>query len=296
MPVNPAHESEIMSPKNLLILLSSLALNACVQAPVVKAQGEPLKVCAAENEMPYSNSKGEGFENRLAEFVGKELGRKIDYVGWKDPRYFVRDFLDKKQCDLVIGLDTGDPRVATTEPYYRSAYVFVTKTQDADSAENWASDLIKNARKIAFMPGTPAETMLRAIGRYNDMFNYQQELVGFKSPRNQYIKYESEKLVNEVTSGKAEVAVLWGAAAGRYVKESNGALAITVIPDNNVRADGQKVPHHFSTSMGVRKDDTELLQTLNALIKDKQDEIEEILTAEGIPLVSETHSTLANNK
>jgi mxaJ protein len=285
-----------MTSKVVLTLLGSLSLNACVQTPAVQAQGEPLKVCAAENEMPYSNSKGEGFENKLAEFVGKELGRKIEHVGWKDPRYFVRDFLDKKQCDLVIGLDTGDPRVATTEPYYRSAYVFVTKTQDADSAENWDSGLIKKARKIAFMPGTPAETMLRAIGRYNDMFNYQQELVGFKSPRNQYIKYESEKLVGEVASGNAEVAVLWGPAAGRYVKESNEALAITVIPDNNVRADGQKVPHHFSTSMGVRKDDRQLLQSLNALIKDKQDEIAEILTAEGIPLVPEIDSALANNK
>ena len=86
----------------------------CSTPQVQSQNGEPLKVCAAENEMPYSNSQGEGFENKLAEFVGKELGRKIEYVGWKDPRYFIRDMLDKKQCDLVMGLDTGDPRVATT--------------------------------------------------------------------------------------------------------------------------------------------------------------------------------------
>ncbi len=54
-------------------------------------------------------------------------------------------------------------------------------------------------------------------------------------------------------------------------------LAMTVIPDNNVRADGHKVPHHFSTSMGVRKDDRELLTALNGIIKSKQDEIDDIL-------------------
>jgi mxaJ protein len=280
----------------MLVLLSSFGLAACGQMPAVQAnQGLPLKVCAAENEMPYSNSKGEGFENKLAEFVGKELGRKIDYVGWKDPRYFVRDFLDKNQCNLVIGLDAGDPRVATTEPYYRSAYVFVTKAQDADSIQNWDSSLIKKAHKIAFMPGTPAETMLRAIGRYNDMFNYLNELVGFKSPRNQYVKYEADKLVSEVASGKAEVAVLWGPAAARYVKDSKELLAMTVIPDNNVRADGQKVPHHFSTSMGVRKDNRELLQALNGIIKDKQDDIDEILETEGIPLLPNTQPEIAKN-
>lgn len=285
-----------MSSKIMLFLLSCVGLSACGQVPVVEArQGEPLKVCAAENEMPYSNSKGEGFENKLSEFIGKELGRKIEYVSWTDPRYFIRDLLDKKQCDLVMGLDNGDPRVATTEPYYRSGYVFITKEKDSDAAQNWDGELIKKANRIAFMPGTPAETMLRAIGRYNDMFNYLHELVGFKSPRNQYVKYENFKLVSEVASGKAEVAVLWGPAAARYVKESTIPLAMTVIPDNNVRADGQKVPHHFSTSMGVRKDDRDLLAALNGIIKSKQDEIDGILEAENIPLLSETESALAKN-
>jgi mxaJ protein len=284
-----------MTAKSFLTLLGVLSLSGCAQTPVAQAQGsEPLKVCAAENEMPYSNSKGEGFENKLAEFVGKELGRKIEYVGWIDPRHFIRDLLDKKRCDLVMGLDDGDPRVATTKPYYRSGYVFVTKEDKSEMAQNWDGELIKKAQRIAFMPGTPAETMLRAVGRYNDMFNYLHELVGFKSPRNQYVKYETSKLVNEVASGKAEMAVLWGPAAARYVKEASTPLAMTVIPDNNVRADGQKVPHHFSTSMGVRKDDQSLLLALNKLIEDKQDEIEEILEAEGIPLLPEDESTATN--
>jgi mxaJ protein len=117
------------------------------------------------------------------------------------------------------------------------------------------------------------------------MFNYQNELAGFKSKRNEYVKYENNKLVNEVASGKAEIAVLWGPAAARYVKSASTPLTMTVIPDNNKRADGEKVDFHYSTSIGVRKGEVALLEQLNQLIRDKKDDIAEILEAEGIPLL-----------
>ena len=133
--------------------------------------------------------------------------------------------------------------------------------------------------------------MIRAIGRYNDMFNYSQELVGFKSKRNEYVKYETSKLVSEVSSGHAEVAALWGPSAARYVKASTTPLLMTVIPDDNVRADGQKVGSHYSTSMGVRKNDPTLLAQLNKVIEDSRDEITKLLEEEGVPLLPETDTS-----
>ena len=268
--------------------ITVLCLGASLAITQTKAEGsKPLKVCAAENEMPYSNKAGEGFENKLAELIGSALGRKVEYVTWTDPRYYIRDTLDKGLCDVVLGVDKGDPRVLTTQPYYRSGYVFISRKTDDLDLENWDSEVLRKAQRIAFVPGTPPEVMMRAIGRYNDMFNYSQELVGFKSRRNQYIKYESSKLVSEISSGHAEVAALWGPSAARYVKESTIPLVITLIPDDNVRADGQKVGFHYSTSMGVRKNDPILLAHLNKVIEDNQDEITELLEKEGIPLVPE---------
>jgi mxaJ protein len=245
--------------------------------------------------MPYANKTGEGFENKLAEFVAQQLNRKLELVTWTDPRYFIRDFVDKGLCDVVMGVDAGDPRLLTTAPYYRSGYVFISREKDELDLANWDSEALKKAKKIAFVPGTPAEVMLRAIGRYNDMFNYQQELVGFKSRRNQYVKYENDKLVNEVAAGNAELAVLWGPAAARYVKASTTPLTMTVIPDNNQRADGEKVGFHYSTAMGVRKGETALLEQLNKIIKDQQDDISELLEAEGIPLLEEPETALSMN-
>ena len=258
-----------------------------------QAEQSSLKVCTAENEMPYSNKAGEGFENKLAHYVADQLGRKLETITWTDPRYFIRDYVDKGLCDVVMGVDHGDPRLATSLPYYRSGYVFISRAKDNFDLKNWDSEVLNKAQRIAFMPGTPAETMLRAIGRYNDMFNYQQELVDYKSRRNQYVKYETDKLVNEVASGKAEVAVLWGPAAARYVKASSMPLTMTVIPDNNKRADGEKVGFHYSTSIGVRKSEVALLEQLNKLISDKQNDIAELLEAEGIPLLEEPETALS---
>lgn len=269
------------------LLITVLCLGAGLITHTQAEASKPLKVCSAENEMPYSNKAGEGFENKLAELVGSAMDRKVEYVTWSDPRYFIRDTLDKGLCDVILGVDKGDPRVLTTQPYYRSGYVFISREKDDLDLENWDSEVLRKVQRIAFVPATPPEVMMRAIGRYNDMFNYSQELVGFKSRRNQYIKYEPSKLVSEVSSGHAEVAALWGPSAARYVKASATPLVMTMIPDNNVRADGQKVGSHFSTSMGVRKNDPTLLAQLNKIIEDNRDEITELLEEEGIPLVDE---------
>jgi len=253
----------------------------------IAEESKPLKVCAAENEMPYSNKAGEGFENKLALLIGKALNRSVQFVTWTDPRYYVRDMLEKGLCDVSIGMDQGDPRVLTTKPYYRSGYAFVVKEDSKLELENWDSKALREVERIAFEPGTPPEVMMRAIGRYNDMFNYNQELVGFKSRRNQYVKYDKDKMVADVASGHAQVAALWAPAVARYVKESKTPLKMIMIPDNNVRADGEKVGHHYSTSMGVRKLDPTLLTQLNKVIDDNQDEITELLEDEGIPLLPE---------
>jgi mxaJ protein len=262
-----------------MALFGAMALAGGSQA------AEPLKICAAENELPYSNKEGQGFENKLADLLGKELGRPVENVWWTDARYFVRDLLDKGQCDVVLGVDEGDPRMATTKPYYRSGYVFVYPKDKAGQFKDWDSEALKTAGRIAFMPDTPPDAMLKKLGRWNDMFNYMHSLVDYKAKRNQYVRYDPARLVGDVAAGKAEVAVLWGPLAGRYIKEAAKPLAYTVIPDNNTRADGQKVPHQFNASMGVRKNDKALLNALNKAISKQQAAITALLKAEGVPLL-----------
>jgi mxaJ protein len=243
-----------------------------------------VRICAAENERPYSSSDGKGFENKIAEVLVEAMGKKPDFV-WADKAaiYLVRDFLDKDLCDVVIGLDTGDPRVLTSKPYYRAPYVFVMRKDSPLDITSWDSPDLQKAEKIGMSQESPAQVMLEKLGLYNRNFNYMKSLVGFKSKRNQFIRVEPSRYVEDVSSGKADLAVVFSPEVARYAKERDN-VKLVVVPDNATRADGMHVPFHFDQSVGVRKGDEKLLAEINAALEKAQPQIEAILKEEGIPL------------
>jgi mxaJ protein len=186
---------------------------------------------------------------------------------------------------VAMGVDADDPRLLTSAPYYRYGYVFVYPREKGRKVTEFDSEYVMKAKQIAFMPDTPAEILLKKVGRYSDQFNYLQSLVGFKARRNQYVRYDPEKLVREVESGNADLAVVWGPQAARYVKAAGGKLDMRVIPDGQTRADGERVPFHYSTSVGVRKDDQGLMADIDRALKKRARDIQAVLKAEWIPLL-----------
>src|SRR4029079_14190800 len=86
-----------------------------------------LRVCADPNNLPFSNARGEGFENKLAEMIARDLDEKLAYVWGAHRRGFSRQTLKAGLCDVVMGMPTGLDMVTSTEPYYRSTYVFVSR-------------------------------------------------------------------------------------------------------------------------------------------------------------------------
>lgn len=127
--------------------------------------------------------------------------------------------------------------------------------------------------------------MLKIIGKFAENFHYMHSLVDFKPRRNQYIRFDPERLVREVVDGKADIAILWGPLAARYVKQSTVPLKMVLIPDQSVRSDGEKVAHHYDQSFGVRKDDVTLLGQLDQALESAAPEVIAILRAEGMPLL-----------
>jgi mxaJ protein len=270
------------------VMLAALAAPTFAEdkpAPASPPDPSLLRICAASNEQPYSNKDGSGFENKIAEALSKAMGRKPDFVWLDKPAiYLVRDQLDKKACDIVIGLDTGDERVLTSKPYYRAPYVFVEPVDGKLDITSWDSPDLKQAKKIGLSQDSPAQVMLEKLGLFNTNFNYMKSLTGFKSKRNQYVRVEPERFVEDVASGTADLAVVFAPEVARYAKARSGKVKLVVIPDNATRPDGQHVPFHFDQSFGVRKDDAELLKQVNAALEKAQPEIESILKDEGIPL------------
>jgi mxaJ protein len=274
-------------------VLKSLVIGA-LSISAVQAQAADLNICAGESEMPYSNLKKEGFENDIAEIIGKALNRKVNFVFWKDARLVERDYLNKGKCDVMMGVDKSDPvdprmRISTmlkTDAYYKSAYVFITRKDREIDISSWNDALLKNHDfRIGMMHDSPGKVMLLQLDRFDDMFDYFAEKQKYQSTRNRAIRVEPQEIVNDVATKYVHSANLWGPDAGRYVKASKVPLKMQVIKDDAVKSNGEKVPMHYEIAMGVRKDDTALLQDLNRVIKEKQAEIEAVLINEGIPLL-----------
>lgn len=270
-----------------------IAALLCALGGVAHAAGT-LKVCAADNEMPYANERGEGFEDRIAEKLAAAMDMKLERVGFSDPRYVVRDLLDKGKCDVMLGVDAGDPRVATTRAYYRSSYVFVTRADFGQEVTGWDSPALQTAH-IGVIPGTPAEVMLVQLGRYADSFRYMMSLGGNKAPRNRYVRYDSEKLIRDLAAGEIDVAVAWAPSVARYIKSAATPLKVTQVPAQASKSNGEPVHFHFDTAIAVRKDDHALLARIEAALARSREDIEGVLRAEGIQILP-PHPVAEGNK
>ncbi|HEY8354123.1 MAG TPA: methanol oxidation system protein MoxJ [Methylophilaceae bacterium] len=276
--------------KLLRLALSGIFSSVLGMVSLTGMAAQELNVCAGENEMPFSNAKLEGFENRIAELVGKALNRKVNFVFWKDARLVVRDHLDKHKCDVIIAVDSTDPRVLKTQPYYKSSYVFITREDKGIDLTSWNDDLLKSRNfRIGVMPDSPGKVMLLQINRFDDMFDYFTEKQGYKSTRNRYIRVEPLEIVKDVSSGYIHAAMLWAPEAARYVRQSSVPLKMQVVRDDARKSNGEPVPMHYEVSMGVRKGDTALQAELDRVITEKRAEIEAILKEEGIPLLPITN-------
>jgi len=274
---------------------ASLGLPAETQSPSTREQKEvqgssdpnALRICAAKKQAPLSLEDGSGLENKIGVALAKAMDLQPHFV-WSDRPaiYLVRDYLDKKLCDVVVGLDTGDPRVGTSNPYYRSGYVFVTRADRNLDIKSWTDPRIGQLGHIAVPFGSPAELILKDKGLYEEDMAYLYSLVNFRSARNEYTQIDPARMVAEVASGAAGAAVSFGPEVARYVKGSATKLRMTLIEDDAVKANGEKVPQQFSQSVGVRRDDAALLQRVNAALAKAKPQIEFILQEDGVPVVA----------
>jgi mxaJ protein len=236
---------------------------AVAQAPPV------LKVCADPENLPFSNQRRQGFENRLAEVVARGLGRKLEYRWARHTgRGFVRNILNAGECDLLLSVPHGFPPVLTTEPYYTSSYVFVTRAErDIRSFDDESLQKLKIGVQVVEEEYAPPAMALVRRGLLQNMVGYEA------------IGKDAGNIVRAVAKGEVDVAVIWGPLAGYYARRYGDALRITPAP----AFDGPALPLSFSISMGVRKRDPELREQVQEVLRKHRAEVERILREFGVP-------------
>lgn len=234
-----------------------------------------LRVCADPRNLPFSNEKGEGFENKLAELFADKLHKKLDYVFYPQATGFVRNTLGAHRCDVIMGFPQGDELVQGTNPYYRTAYALITRQGSGLDDVAMLEDGRLKDKHIGIVAGTPPATNMAAAGLMAKARPYPLVI-------DTRVDSSAEAMISDLTSGKIDAGVLWGPMAGFYAKKASQPLHVAPLVKETTG------PHLvYRIGMGVRHTDQNWKRRLNQLIQENQSAINRILLDFGVPLLDE---------
>ena len=243
------------------------------------ASPQELWVCADHNNLPYSNDRQEGFENKIAQLLAQDLGRKLQYVWWPSSPMFASKIFKRGACDIIMGVpskayDLAEP----TQPYYSSTFVFVSRRDRKLEIHSFDDPILRNIRiavPVVDDGATPAEQELAQRGIVRNVIGYTP--FGDLSKDSQ-----PAELIAAVARSDVDVAIAWGPLAGYFAQRSSVPLKLTPIC---APTEPRSLPQRFSISVGVRHGEDELRQQIDAELTHRHAEIRALLESYGIPLV-----------
>ena len=236
-------------------------------------QADEFKVCADQDNLPYSNADGEGFENKIAEVLAADLGRELTYQYWPDRFGFLRNTLNGYRCDYVIGTNTTYDAVNTTKPYYRAGHVWVYRKDSGFTIENWDSpDLRKGV--IGINDKSPVAVALNAK---NLMFNAKP----YRIQRD--LNQSPGQKIEDLAEGNIDIAIEWCPIGGYYAKQSKVEMVVVQIPEYATDQSLLTGKTNWNISAGVRKKEDDRRDEIEAEIFRNLDKIKKIMDDFGIP-------------
>jgi quinoprotein dehydrogenase-associated probable ABC transporter substrate-binding protein len=244
------------------------------------ADVKPFRVCADPDNFPSSNQKMEGFENKIAEVIAKDLGERVSYIWWGQRRGFIRNTMNatlkEGRCEVMIGAPAGYDLVRTTKPYYRSTYVFVYRKDKGFQLKTLDDPILKKIKIGVHLLGEdysnpPPVHELSKRGIVSNVKGFDT----FYSERN-----PPSTIIDAVASGTIDVAIVWGPAVGYFVLHQKVPMAMVPIPSRP-----GDLPFEFDISMGVKRGDDVLFARVEQAIGRTHNDITRILKEYGVPLI-----------
>jgi mxaJ protein len=268
------------SAAKLVQVVSLFALATALSVQCAEAGQASLRVCADPNNLPYSDSAGNGFENKIVQLVTDYLRRPLEFVWRAERRGFVREGLNAGECDLVAAIPSGATMALTTRPYYRSTYVFVSKLGEPPVSS--FDDPSLRMRTIGVqligddgMNSPPAH----ALAERGIVGNVR----GFMVYGDYRDDHPLSEIVHAVAMGEVDVAAVWGPVAGYFARKEKPPLVVTSI----VGSSEARLPMSFDISMGVRRNDKQLKAQVESALSASAPQIKTILASYGVPVMWE---------
>ncbi len=253
---------------------------------------EVLRVCQDPNNLPFSNIKGEGIENKLAELLAQKLGRKLEYFSFPQRMGFVRNTLRFKlpgtnyRCDIIMGVPSGFDQVAVTKPYYRSTYVLVfPKGKGLDNVKTKKDFLQLDPQqlkklKVGLYDRSPASQWLTRRGLL-------EQAVPYRMMNADPDQYPGEIIEKDLAAGKIDAAVVWGPLGGYFAKKVKQP-ELSIVPLTSEPG----VNFQYEMAMGVRFGEKEWKAQIDKFLDENKAEINAILHDFNVPLLDETGKPL----
>lgn len=242
-----------------------------------------LRVCADPDNMPFSNDKKEGFENKLAELIAERLGDELEYSWFAEATGYVPNTMGNEACDLVMGYAQGTGLIEDTNPYYHTSYVLITREDNEDLKDvDSLSDPRLKRKRIGLFARTPPASILAMHGLTSDAKPFET-LVGESQSK------AAEAMVAEIASGELDAGLLWGPVGGYYAQRAD--VPLRVVPLVKESAGPNTV---YGITMGVRPDDPQWKHRINKVLAENQHDINVILQGYNVPLLNQEGNLIAS--
>lgn len=229
------------------------------------------KVCADPDNMPFSNSKQEGFEDKIAAVLAADLGKKLSFTYAYNRQGFLRNTINAMRCDVIISTTSDNDSLRTSKPYYRSGHVFVWRKDSGYNITDWSSPDLRKGY-IGVVDHSPATIPM------NDN-NLIANARPYRIQRD--LNLPPSFMIDDLAKGDIDIAIAWGPIGGYFAKQSKVPMEVKLIPEyDNVNIKGKE---YWNISVGVRKKDKERIATINAALERNKDKIDKILAEYGVP-------------
>jgi len=241
-----------------------------------------LRVCADPDNMPFSNEKGEGFENKLATLIADELGDRLAYSWFSESTGYVPNTMGSDACDLVMGYAQGTGLIDDTNPYYYTSYVLIYRQGDQSLAGvERLSDPRLKGKKIGLFARTPPASLIA-------MYGLAGNAKPFEVNADESLSKAAQKMLAEIGSGKLDVGILWGPVGGYYAEQSPVPLKLVPLAKESV---GPSTV--YPITMGVRPNEPQWKHTINKVLAENQAGIYAILEGYNVPVLDENGNPVA---
>lgn len=268
----------------LLSLCAATLCGAGFLASAGLANAAPvLRVCADPDNMPFSNEKGEGFENKLAELIAERLGNDLEYTWFAENTSYLPNTIGTGACDLVMGYAQGTDLIEDTNPYYHTSYVLITREDDeALKGVESLSDPRLKQKRIGIFARTPPASILA-------MHGLTSHAKPFENTTGESQAQAAKAMIEEIAAGELDAGLLWGPVGGYYAQRAEVPLRVTPLVKESAGP-----TTFYGITMGVRPNEPQFKHEINKVLADNQQDINVILQGYNVPLLDREGDVIAS--